>query len=198
MEDSITPLLSTLEPVVTGRMMTDLAFSGAKTGIVAMPELDFAALVPNMPGMVVESPSRGNSTNTARFDLNPEIHTISWHGSEPFDPPGHLFLQKEMEPRSAFSTGELMLRARKLLRRARSTFHSTRPSQNAASRMAWKHRPEKHRAPLSQHGREAQGTPIRVQQSRAHAESYLTCVILVNSELVPCVPSIRPTVGALQ
>ncbi|CAE8600056.1 unnamed protein product [Polarella glacialis] len=141
-EDSINHLPA-LGPVVTGRMMTDPAISGARTGIVVMPELDFAALVPNMPGMLMESPSRGRGKNTVRFNLLPEIHAI-WNDrspdvgvvgevSEPFDPPGHLFLRKEIEPRSVFSTVEMMLRARKLLRRARSTFHSTRPSQNAAS-----------------------------------------------------------------
>ncbi|CAE8707082.1 unnamed protein product [Polarella glacialis] len=169
MEDSNTRP-PTLAPV--GRMMTDLAVSGAKTGIVVMPELDFAALVPNMPGMLMESPSRGRGKNTVRFNLLPEIQSMSWHDrstdvgvarevSEPFDPPGHLFLQREIAPRSVFSTAELMLRARKLLRRARSTFHSTRPSQNAASRMAWKHRPEKHRAPLPQHSREAHASLVQ-------------------------------------
>ncbi|CAE8614820.1 unnamed protein product [Polarella glacialis] len=80
-----------------------------ETGPEAMPELDFAALVPNMPGMLMESPCRGRGKNTVRFNLVPEIHTISRHDpspdvgvarkvSEPFDPPGHVFLQKEIDP----------------------------------------------------------------------------------------------------
>jgi hypothetical protein len=143
MEDSITHLPA-LGPVVTGRIQTDPAISGASTGIVVMPELDFAAPVPNLPGILLEPPSRGRGKNTVRFNLVPEIHTISWHDRSPdvgvvrevselFDLPGHIFLQKEKEPRSVFSAVELMLRARRLMRRARSTFHRTRPSQNSVS-----------------------------------------------------------------
>mmetsp|Transcript_18294 Transcript_18294/g.32432 ORF Transcript_18294/g.32432 Transcript_18294/m.32432 type:complete len:202 (-) Transcript_18294:329-934(-) len=128
--------LCDFRPVVRGRMMTDPAISGASTGIVVMPELDFAALVPNMPGMLMESPSRGRRKNTVRFNLKPEIHTIVQQNSDSSDPPGLLYLsvaEKHRAPRSVFSRVELMLRARRLLKRARSTFHSTRPSQHAFS-----------------------------------------------------------------
>ncbi|CAE8630205.1 unnamed protein product [Polarella glacialis] len=130
MEDSSSHL-SALVPVVSG-IQTDPATSEARTGIVPMPELDFAALVPIVPGMLMEAPYTGKGKNTVRFNLLPEIQVYEPFAPA-FDPPVHLFLQKEMEARSVFSTVELMLKARKLLKRARSTFHVTRPSQNAVS-----------------------------------------------------------------
>ncbi|CAE8583245.1 unnamed protein product [Polarella glacialis] len=137
--------LCDFRPVVTVRIQSDPVILGARTGIVAMPELDFAALVPNMPGMLMELPCKGRRKYTVRFNLNPEIHTISGNdpsyvqqNSDPSDPPGLLYLsmaEKHRAPRSMFSTVELMLRARRLLKRARSTFHSTRPPQNAVSEL---------------------------------------------------------------
>ncbi|CAE8615667.1 unnamed protein product [Polarella glacialis] len=125
-----------------GHIQTDPAIKGPRTGIVAMPELDFAVQVPNMPGMLMESPCRGRRKQKVRFNLKPEIHTISGNDpivrqvSEPFDPPALLVLsvvEKETELRSLLSTVELMLRARRLMKLARNTFHTTRPSENTVS-----------------------------------------------------------------